>query len=250
MSNYKELKTISKEYTGKEIFIIATGLGINVKDDKDCLIDFNNTFPLKNHNAILTMAGNKYVIYYKPCKFKEYYILHEICHYILKHNADGEYEEMQSNVLACMILIPDNAIYMDTHKISELYNIPVDVVISYINYLKANTNLFKKRRLMLFSCVILSVSVMFISCILLRNITFKNTEPDKTSVVFSYSETTTEQPVALTTQAIYDIVYITKTGDKYHKQDCYYIRGRNTLAITLSEANNQGYLPCSVCYQK
>ena len=149
-----------------------------------------------------------------------------------------------------MILIPDNAIYMDTHKISELYNIPVDVVISYINYLKANTNLFKKRRLMLFSCVILSVSVMFISCILLRNITFKNTEPDKTSVVFSYSETTTEQPVALTTQAIYDIVYITKTGDKYHKQDCYYIRGRNTLAITLSEANNQGYLPCSVCYQK
>ena len=70
MSNYKELKTISKEYTGKEIFIIAAGLGINVKDDKDCLIDFNNTFPLKNHNAILTMAGNKYVIYYKPCKFK------------------------------------------------------------------------------------------------------------------------------------------------------------------------------------
>lgn len=250
MSNYKELKTISKEYTGKEVFLIAASLGISLKNDKDCLNDFNNTFPLKKHNAILSLAGNKYVIYYKPCKYEEFYILHEICHYIFKHNADGEYEENQSNILACMILIPDSAIYMDTYKISELYNIPVDIVVLYINYLRTNTNLFQKRRLIVFACATLSASVLLVSCTLLGNVIFNDTKPNKTSVVFSHTETTTEQPVALTTQAIYDIVYITKTGNKYHKQDCYYIRGRNTLTITLSEANNQGYLPCSVCYQK
>ena len=77
-----------------------------------------------------------------------------------------------------------------------------------------------------------------------------------TSVVATESTTAITETTEITTEHILEgegnneTVYITKTGDKYHKQDCYYIKGRNTLAITLSEANNQGYLPCSVCYKK
>lgn len=43
-------------------------------------------------------------------------------------------------------------------------------------------------------------------------------------------------------------VYITKTGSKYHKQSCHYVKNKNTLAVTLKEARAKGYTPCSICY--
>jgi len=39
-------------------------------------------------------------------------------------------------------------------------------------------------------------------------------------------------------------VYITKTGEKYHR--AYHYRGRN-IEISLFEANEKGYDPCMVC---
>jgi len=42
------------------------------------------------------------------------------------------------------------------------------------------------------------------------------------------------------------IVYVTKTGRKYHVEDCQYL-DRSKIAITLQDAVNQGYTPCSAC---
>lgn len=42
------------------------------------------------------------------------------------------------------------------------------------------------------------------------------------------------------------IVYITKTGEKYHRDGCQYLR-KSQIEITLSEAKSLGYTPCSVC---
>lgn len=42
-------------------------------------------------------------------------------------------------------------------------------------------------------------------------------------------------------------VYVTNTGDKYHKADCFYLR-KSKIKITLKEAIKQGYTPCSKCY--
>lgn len=42
------------------------------------------------------------------------------------------------------------------------------------------------------------------------------------------------------------IVYITKTGKKYHRAGCKYLK-RSMIPITLSEAIARGYTPCSVC---
>lgn len=42
------------------------------------------------------------------------------------------------------------------------------------------------------------------------------------------------------------IVYITKTGKKYHRAGCRYL-SKSSIPITLEEAKNRGYTPCSVC---
>lgn len=42
-------------------------------------------------------------------------------------------------------------------------------------------------------------------------------------------------------------VYVTKTGSKYHKSGCQYLR-QSCIAKSLSNATSQGYTPCSKCY--
>ena len=42
------------------------------------------------------------------------------------------------------------------------------------------------------------------------------------------------------------IVYITRTGKKYHKEGCRYL-GKSKIAITLEEAKEKGLQPCKVC---
>ncbi|MHA4895780.1 hypothetical protein ACXZ1K_13585 [Pedobacter sp. PWIIR3] len=42
------------------------------------------------------------------------------------------------------------------------------------------------------------------------------------------------------------IVYITKTGTKYHLGDCSYLR-QSKIKITLKEAKADGYTACSRC---
>lgn len=41
-------------------------------------------------------------------------------------------------------------------------------------------------------------------------------------------------------------VYITDTGEKYHRGSCRYLR-KSKYAISLSKAKASGYTPCSVC---
>lgn len=41
-------------------------------------------------------------------------------------------------------------------------------------------------------------------------------------------------------------VYITNTGSKYHRSDCRYLSS-SKIAISLGEAKDRGYTPCSVC---
>lgn len=45
---------------------------------------------------------------------------------------------------------------------------------------------------------------------------------------------------------IADVVYITETGKKYHKNGCRYLKD-SKIEISLSDAQSQGYEPCGVC---
>jgi hypothetical protein len=41
-------------------------------------------------------------------------------------------------------------------------------------------------------------------------------------------------------------VYITRTGERYHRGDCQYL-SRSKYAVSLKEAKRRGYTPCKVC---
>jgi len=41
-------------------------------------------------------------------------------------------------------------------------------------------------------------------------------------------------------------VYVTATGEKYHRNGCRYLK-KSKMPMTLSEAKEAGYKPCSVC---
>lgn len=44
-----------------------------------------------------------------------------------------------------------------------------------------------------------------------------------------------------------DLVYITESGDKYHREDCRYIRGKEAAAVPREEARRQWKEPCKIC---
>lgn len=53
-------------------------------------------------------------------------------------------------------------------------------------------------------------------------------------------------PQALTSKPQTQTVYVTRTGDKYHKDRCRYL-SRSKRPLELAEAKRRGYDPCKVC---
>lgn len=45
---------------------------------------------------------------------------------------------------------------------------------------------------------------------------------------------------------VQEVVYVTKSGSKYHKGTCHYLK-KSKIKTTKTEAKNAGYSPCSVC---
>ncbi len=42
-------------------------------------------------------------------------------------------------------------------------------------------------------------------------------------------------------------VYVTDTGDKYHKQDCFHLKNRHVTAVSIDMAESLGKEPCRDC---
>ncbi len=47
-----------------------------------------------------------------------------------------------------------------------------------------------------------------------------------------------------------DVVYVTKSGNKYHKPDCNLIKNRKTSKVSIEEATSKGLEPCGKCFPK
>jgi hypothetical protein len=45
-----------------------------------------------------------------------------------------------------------------------------------------------------------------------------------------------------------DLVFVTRSGKRYHRKDCPVIRKRDTSSISLAEAQAKGLKPCSKCF--
>ena len=83
------------------------------------------------------------------------------------------------------------------------------------------------------------------------NITNSNTQVNKTTTLplidtHATSDTSTTNNTTNVSSSGTDIVYITKTGDKYHRADCGYL-SQSKIPIERAEAIKNGYTPCSKC---
>lgn len=63
-------------------------------------------------------------------------------------------------------------------------------------------------------------------------------------IISGCSAKDTEEKLSFISAA--EIVFITKTGEKYHREDCQYLR-QSKIEISLEAALKNGYEPCSVC---
>ena len=104
MKTFNELKNISDKFkTSSSIpcnpFLLGSSLKIKIVP----LID--NTQEQYETPAFLNL--NEQAIYFNPSsKYNQFYIFHEIAHFILNHNKDGLIEEQEANLLASLLIVP------------------------------------------------------------------------------------------------------------------------------------------------
>lgn len=55
--------------------------------------------------------------------------------------------------------------------------------------------------------------------------------------------------LAANTLAFAEDVFVTANGQKYHKEDCRFIKDRKTEKIDKEQATQQGYVACQKCFK-
>lgn len=72
-------------------------------------------------------------------------------------------------------------------------------------------------------------------------------EPEEACVyITTQTAEASEEPAPAPAEKKGIIVYITKTGSKYHREECRYL-SKSSIPISLEDAKARGYEPCSVC---
>ncbi len=95
-----------------------------------------------------------------------------------------------------------------------------------------------KKTIIVLSCII---ALMFIINLLLVLFYFDDTSKIQTSTPVSND---------ITVETEHQYVYVTPSGNKYHLQNCYYIRNNEQAHSIDIKSAEKSYLPCSICIIK
>lgn len=257
--NYKELRKIAQPHIrmGDDLpsnaFLLLTQLHIPFKSQKQCEEDFEGRMnPLYNTPAFLAIdgEGNKVIYFNSNTKYYNFYILHEIAHYILGHENDCPQNEMEADLLACILAAPIENLpstIKSARDISIVCQIPIDKAEMYWDNIKKEVNHPK----------FILVSAFSVVTILLIVTTFLLLSNNHKTHAITESQPTISQPVVSSIQ-ISEITpieeytkesyYMTSSGTHYHVETCIYLKNKsNIIAITLEEAETLNLLPCEVC---
>ncbi len=101
--------------------------------------------------------------------------------------------------------------------------------------------------------ILVSIALLFVlsSCASPATVPQSPTSPAPTQQPTIQPQTTPTQTPTIATRTTptptkTDIVYITRTGEKYHRAGCRYL-SKSQIPIERSQAISRGYTPCSVC---
>ena len=140
---YKELKRIAEPHIRKgdnlpsNALLLLTQLHIPYKTEKQCREDFKNKHnPLDDHPAFLYVGEdkNKTLYFNTATQYWNFYIFHEIAHYLLGHEDNSPQHEMDANLLACILTAPIENLptYLKiAEDLSALCKIPIDKAEEY-----------------------------------------------------------------------------------------------------------------------
>ncbi len=139
---YKELKKIAQPHIRENdnipsnAFLLLCQLHIPFKDEKQCEQDYNGKMtPLYDRPAFLaTYKGEKIVYFNCRAEYYNFYIFHEIAHYLLGHEGDSPQNELDANMLACILAAPIENLpsYLKSARdLSALCSIPIDKAEEY-----------------------------------------------------------------------------------------------------------------------
>lgn len=223
---------------------IATSYGWQVKSYKEAkaFIKYHKLEePTKIHRAFAYEYEDEIIILYRDDLEGEqllFAIAHEIGHLVLQHNENKQNAESEADEFA-RLLIGD------------------------YTYLK---------KAALFLAVVLVTVLIVKSCsnssIFINNneIPSPQTEPSAVTEIITPTQEQSEFKPALTTSVetsalnpeietegtIYIVdpeyaVYISKSGNKYHRADCYHINADNCTMMSEEQAISLGYEPCKTC---
>lgn len=197
-------------------------------------------------------------------------ICHEIGHIILKHieigtkqknitvNGEKEIQEIEADMFALVLQSP--TYLMRLLSITNTRSIVDMGILSKINAKIRYKYFFKdvyyyKVKFYLLSVITLSILVSFITYLITKNCfiaNYKNNTQNlqttaTTTEISTAAESFTETTSYSNSKLGNEIVYITKSGSKYHDLSCYYIENKDVTAMTTDEAEHNGYTACSVC---
>lgn len=249
---FSELKKIAHNHIRKDdnlpsnSFLLLMQLHIPYKTEIQCAGDFEGSIsPLYNTPAFLYIdsSGNKTVYFNSKTKYWNFYIFHEIAHYLLGHEDDCPQNEMDADMLACILAAPEEnfpSTIKTARDLSTVCQLPIDKAEMYWKEIKP------KRKFL--TPVILSSLSLLALCSVILTLSFHSTNDNKVN--------TPQNPPALSSaqEGIVDdehlTVYVTLSGTKYHLPTCQYVKDKsNLIEYDVVEAINNGYQPCKICIE-
>lgn len=252
---YKELKEIAKPHTreGENLpsnsFLLLNQLHIPFKNEKQCEQDFSDKInPLKNNPAFLSIDsdGGKTIYFNSNTPYWNFYIFHEIAHYILGHEQNSPQNEIDADMLACILAAPIENLptYLKSARdLSSLCKIPIDKAEMYWQEINGEFYKWYKK-----SWVIgFIIGIIVLSVVLLLSFKNQPTTPNYPN----YREETNTVVTPAPDVNVYsqdDLFYITSSGTHYHLKDCKHIKYKsNIIHISKDEVDTLNLEPCDDC---
>ncbi len=254
---YKELKQIAQPHIreGENLpsnsFLLLNQLHVPFKNEKQCEQDFNEgTNPIKNNPAFLSidLKGNKTVYFNSNTPYWNFYIFHEIAHYLLGHEQNSPQNEIDADLLACILAAPVENLpttLKTARDLSSLCKIPIDKAEVYWKEIK-NSFIKPKNKFLIYGCLLLIIIVIVSVINILLYFNDKNVQ----NTVVDQQSNTLSTPETNKTGISDSGYYITSSGTHYHSHDCQHIKYKtNIISISLDEAKKLNLEPCQECIE-
>lgn len=254
---YEELRNIAKPHIREHdnlpsnSFLLLNQLHIPFGNEVQCEKDYDGKMnPLYNTPAFLSIKenGEKYVYFKTTTQYWNFYIFHEIAHYLLGHEKNSTQNELDANLLACILAAPiENfpTTIKTAQDLSEKCNIPIDRAEEYWQEIKHQ--LPKPKLSLAHKVLFVIIITATILCFIVGYVFGRKT------TISEQSPITTQTPVVHTSTSPEDTlqnqeVYVTISGTKYHLPDCRYVANKtNIITEDIDTAINDGYVPCKAC---